>query len=323
MRSSPPGEAARSPRRAVFSAALEQAEQLFSGAASADYVIKPILIFYGFNQACRAIPASSSTLDHRTFRPRSHGMDVVAQPADLAGVKLAPRPSPTATSMLATLQTMLGSPPWSEPVTLGQLWSANPDLAEVPLPNNPYPVALHVTISVGGMEPSDPLKVVLHQLPSRLLAGADESNVQQLLRTAYPDLANSVRAQPLDFLGTRMAIDLADDKVNLYRRLPWNWDQEGWILPSDISKVLAKIGMWRENEHWLIPKLGGNPAPPHILVLWWALLFALSMRARYEPERWTRDLNPDQSSSAVVLETLLDMSMGICPELIVETMPSV
>ena len=36
-----------------------------------------------------------------------------------------------------------------------------------------------------------------------------------------------------------------------------------------------------------------------------------------------RDLDPDQSASAVVLETMLDMSMGICPELLVETMPSV
>ena len=47
---------------------MEQAEQLFSGAASADYVIKPILILYGFSQACRAMAASSSALDHQTFR---------------------------------------------------------------------------------------------------------------------------------------------------------------------------------------------------------------------------------------------------------------
>jgi hypothetical protein len=44
---------------------MEQTEQLFTGAASADYVIKPILIFYGFSQACRAMAASSSALDYR------------------------------------------------------------------------------------------------------------------------------------------------------------------------------------------------------------------------------------------------------------------
>jgi YaaC-like Protein len=134
---------------------MEQAEQLFTGAASADYVIKPILIFYGFSQACRAMAASSSALDYRTFRPRSHGLEVTAQPAELADQKLAPRPE-ASTSMLATLQTMLGFPPWSEPLTLGQLWSANPDLAEVPLPNCADPEALRIGINQIDSDPAIP-----------------------------------------------------------------------------------------------------------------------------------------------------------------------
>ena len=75
MRSDPPGEAAEPPRRAVFSAALEQAEQLFSGAASADYMIKPILVFYGFNQACRALAVCSTQLNDETFRPLGTGSE--------------------------------------------------------------------------------------------------------------------------------------------------------------------------------------------------------------------------------------------------------
>jgi hypothetical protein len=31
------------------------------------------------------------------------------------------------------------------------------------------------------------------------------------------------------------------------------------------------------------------------------------MRTPYQPEGWTKDLDPDQSASAVVLETMLDM----------------
>jgi hypothetical protein len=296
---------------------MEQAEQLFSGAASADYMIKPILIFYGFSQACRAMAASSSALDHQTFRPRSHGLEVRAQPAELADLKLAPRLE-AGTSMLATLQTMLGSPSWSEPLTLGQLWSANPDLAELPLPNSPYPVALQMTVNVG-MSPSDHLDVLIRQLPSRLLAGtADESDIQRLLRTTYPEVADSMPQQGLDVF--------VDDEWHLSRLLPWDWggrNEDDLVSRYDPDQVVQEIGMWRDNKHWLIPKLGGNPAPPHILVLWWALLFALSMRARYDPQGWTRDLDPDQSARAVVLETMLDMSMGICPELLVETMTSV
>jgi hypothetical protein len=175
--------------------------------------------------------------------------------------------------------------------------------------------------SLGGLLPSDPLEVVIHQLPRRLLAGADEYDIQRLLRTTYPELADSLPPQGL----LDPVIDGAEDKVHLHRSLPSDSGrhEDDLLSPYDVDQGATKIGMWRGNKRWLIPKLGGNPAPPHILVLWWALLFALSMRARYDPEGWTRDLDPDQSTSAVVLETMLDMSMGICPELIVEAMPSV
>jgi hypothetical protein len=326
MRSNPPGEAAKPPRRAVFSAALEQAEQLFSGAASADYMIKPILVFYGFNQACRALAACSTQLNDETFRPLGHGLSAPDTQGQLPDLKLTPaqpsrkrkRPQD---SMLATLQAVLGSPSWSDSFTLGQLWSANPDLAKVPLPDNPYPEALRVNIGIG--QGFDTLTVALSQVSSRLFAGADESDIQELLKSSYPELADSLPPESRDFAGLDTTIDLAHDKVNIYRLLPWKWGHEGRDVPRDIREVFDRVGMSRDNEHWLIPKLGGSPTPPHILVLWWALLFALSMRARYDPEGWTTDLDPDQGASAVVLETMLDMSMGICPELIVETMPSV
>ncbi|HEX6758634.1 MAG TPA: hypothetical protein VF086_09540 [Propionibacteriaceae bacterium] len=295
---------------------MEQAEQLFSGAASADYVIKPILIFYGFSQACRAMAASSSALDHETFRPRSHGLEVTAQPAVLADLKVAPRHE-ASTSMLATLQTMLGSTPWSEPLTLGQLWSANPDLAEVPLPDCAAPEALRIGINQISSDPAIPLQVRISQLSRRLLTGTDESDVQQLLSTTYPIVADTLPPNPPQFGGKPPpTIDGDDVKVNVLRSLP--------LDGRDLTQVIEQRTMWRDSQSWLIPRLGGTVGPPHLLVVWWALLFALSMRARYDPERWTRDLDPDQSaSSAVVLETMLDMSMGICPELLVETMPSV
>jgi hypothetical protein len=261
-------------------------------------------------------------LDDETFRPLGHGLSAPDTQGQLADRKLTPaqpsrkrkRPQD---SMLATLQAVLGSPSWSEPVTLGQLWSANPDLAEVPLPDSPSPGALRVNIGLAiGF---DTLTVVLSQVSSRLLAGADESDIQELLKGSYPTLAHSLPPGSQDFGGIDTTIDLAHDKVNIHRLLRWKWGHEG----VDMSQVFDKVGMSRDNQHWLIPKLGGSPAPPHILVLWWALLFALSMRARYEPERWTGDLDPDKSTNAVTLETMLDMSMGICPDLIVETMSSV
>lgn len=47
LRHRPPGRAARGRRPEVFSAALEQAQQLFNAATLVGYESKPILLFYG------------------------------------------------------------------------------------------------------------------------------------------------------------------------------------------------------------------------------------------------------------------------------------
>jgi kynureninase len=54
----------------------------------------------------------------------------------------------------------------------------------------------------------------------------------------------------------------------------------------------------------------------HPLLAWWALLFALSMLARYEPAGWTGYLNVDISPHAVALEAALGQALDICPQLI-------
>jgi hypothetical protein len=180
----------------------------------------------------------------------------------------------------------------------------------VPLPNCADREALRIGINQIDSDPAIPLLVRISQLSRRLLTGTEESDIQQLLSPTYPTVADTLPP----FAG-ELRIDGDDVKVNLLRSLP--------LDGRNLAQVLEGRTMWRDGQSWLIPRLGGAVGPPHPLVVWWALLFALSMRARYDPEGWTRDLDPDQSASAVVPETMLDMSMGICPELLVETMPSV
>jgi hypothetical protein len=62
-------------------------------------------------------------------------------------------------------------------------------------------------------------------------------------------------------------------------------------------------------NEWILPRIGGVTPKPHALVLWWALFFCLSLRARYEPEDWSHDLDPDRSPMAVQLEDLLSASV--------------
>src|SRR6478736_2639692 len=59
LRHSPPG-AAQGVRGKVFVAALEQAQQQISAAASIGYESMPLNLFYGLSQAGRAIAAAAS-----------------------------------------------------------------------------------------------------------------------------------------------------------------------------------------------------------------------------------------------------------------------
>jgi YaaC-like Protein len=60
-RHAPPGYAGRGNRKAVYSAAMEQAEQFLTASENIGYEIKPILLYYGFNQMLRASRRSATS----------------------------------------------------------------------------------------------------------------------------------------------------------------------------------------------------------------------------------------------------------------------
>lgn len=66
-RHAPPGAAGkRADRRAIYLAALQQAEEFFAAAAAAGYATSPNQLFYGLSQAGRALvavaPSGNGTL---------------------------------------------------------------------------------------------------------------------------------------------------------------------------------------------------------------------------------------------------------------------
>jgi hypothetical protein len=70
---------------------------------------------------------------------------------------------------------------------------------------------------------------------------------------------------------------------------------------------------------YIRPALGGSP-PPSILMSWWAVLFALSQLARYEPATWTNVLAPDRSPLTVPIEDALRQATLIMPRLILHAL---
>ncbi len=49
---------------------------------------------------------------------------------------------------------------------------------------------------------------------------------------------------------------------------------------------------------------------------WWALLYGLSMLARYHPAEWTAALRLDDSPEAVPLQAVLDEALGAVPQFV-------
>jgi len=76
-------------------------------------------------------------------------------------------------------------------------------------------------------------------------------------------------------------------------------------------------------ELWLFPGAGGADRSMHPLMAWWAVLFALSMLARYQPAEWAAHVDVDASPHAVPVERLLARAIGIIPELVAEAIGQV
>ena len=56
---------------------------------------------------------------------------------------------------------------------------------------------------------------------------------------------------------------------------------------------------------------------------WWAVLFTLSMLARYEPSQWGAHVNVNESPVATKLEDLLRGALRVVPMVIAETIEQV
>jgi hypothetical protein len=69
---------------------------------------------------------------------------------------------------------------------------------------------------------------------------------------------------------------------------------------------------------WLRPAVAGSNL--NALMTWWALLFGLSMVARYEPGAWVRALDLDRPGLAAQLTELMDIALEAVPLLVFEAL---
>ncbi|MGW3410493.1 YaaC family protein [Streptomyces sp. NPDC000888] len=303
-------------RRAVFVAALEQAQQFTEAAESAGPATRPVQIFYALSQFGRAIAAASGLLGQDEWRLKSHGIGTRNLDASqgLALVEV----TPTVKGSLASVARAMGTEPLEaqKPLNLGELWSLIPEAQLVPLPGVVGLPAMH--FSPGGLiHRGDErwCQLSLYPVPRevRVRSQGDRTAVDEFL-ASYPSLK-----------GWSHTPDVPD-RVIWHERGNGPEEELEVFLPSALAltagpeegrrESLKRATLYRgPSDAYVFPALGGMNGPVHPLLAWWAALFGLSILARYEPDAWAEIIDIDGSPTANAVEHLLDQAIVVVPHM--------
>jgi hypothetical protein len=348
MRTHLPAAAGSSGRADVFRSALEQSEQLFRAAEEIGYESRPLLLFYGISQAGRAIAAASRRLANSEWSLSGHGIRATGLEGSIDAVALSDQGTlaPGKNHSFLRVAQALASPSIPSRVAMRDLWYLLPELrGQLKISKSePYPALfLHdpnvmvgkttVTACVWGL-PFD----FTHDIG---WAGSREYGMEAKREVAqylahYPSLSefrfatldpplSSGRPSGSIAWGDEPYIEKAHDggvqvAVELEGRI--REEEYGFNHPAEYphnallrraSFSYPSLGM-----RILFPTITGNDKPLHPLLAWWAILYGMSMLARYEPSSWVRAINVNENRNAVILEILLDEAMNACPPLILE-----
>ncbi|MCZ4124976.1 YaaC family protein [Streptomyces sp. H39-S7] len=332
MRADPPGAAGKnSARKETFCAALEQAEQLFTAAKVTDAMVRPLLVYYGLNQAGRAIAAAASSVPDRDQQPGAraepwkltgHGLKIVGRSAamngpDVASLVLVDEGSgafPHLAEILGSGSLPARTPDSAaEPVTVGQLWATLSDTVEFDLPG---PVGLPVlAFDADGPPVHGQEWARLHGIPARIFEEQDQQSALRDFLNCYPTLG----AFGIPAFDRRVdwAALLGMPAVRIF------WNAEAPVAGQLTKSLEARVATRYRGQHFVYPALGDSAKPLHPFLAWWAVLYALSMLARYEPCAWQKRTNIDTSKEAAAIEHLLDAALEFLPRVIMDTIDEV
>ncbi|MHC5260513.1 YaaC family protein [Streptomyces sp. UC4497] len=303
-------------RRAVFVAALEQAQQFTEAAESAGPATRPVQIFYALSQFGRAIAAASGFLDETGWRLKGHGIGTRNLDASLglASVEVVPH----ARGSFPDVARAMGVEPLEaqNPLKLSDLWPLVPEAHTVPLPGASGLSAMH--FAPGGLVQRGEktwCRLSLYPVPHdvRERSESDRKVVDSFL-ARYPALA-----------GWSHTPDVPET-ILWHNRGNGSEEELEVFLPSTLtpsadanagrSEALSRATLYRSSsDAYAFPALGSMSTPIHPLLAWWAVLFGLSILARYEPASWAGIIDINTSHAANAVEHLLDQAIVVIPHI--------
>jgi hypothetical protein len=322
----PPPAAADQARRRTYVFALEQAEQMFRAAAGTGVATRPLLVFYGLSQAGRAIAAAAAAAGADGWELDGHGITCADRTlrGPLPEVRVQAGKESTAGSFVR-LSELLGSPLWprGEPLALSLLWDLLPDNRLTPLnkADKSRRTPLYLDHEALDSDPHPLVSVPVAYFPPWLVSSADGRALESYLR-AFPDVP------PFD---SYVRLGQERDSVPDFTPHHDGWGElvMNWALPGGSGGLEDKLGFVRamtrpyNGSLWLFPAAGTAGRSLHPLMAWWAVLYTLSMLARYQPAEWAGHINVDDSRHAVAVESLLKRAISMVPALIAEAIDQV
>ncbi|GAA1096209.1 YaaC family protein [Nocardiopsis metallicus] len=322
-RAAPPAPAQQSAdRKATYQFALEQAEQLFRQARLASPATRPLTLFYGLSQAGRSIAAAAANAPGDEWKLKGHGIGTTA--STLSGPLENVQVHTDKNGSFVRLSELLESPLWSkaDQVRLHVLWDSVPEAGRWSLrpDTSTWTRPLHVDVSSIGDGGSSRPTTMVRPLPPSLISTTDHETLHAFLRS-YPDTrgcAYNVLGQDSE---SRPSYQPSHDGTG---SLVLQWPElkaERYQNRRDF--VCARTRSYRGEEFFFPTPVSGSDRGIHPLMAWWAVLFTLSILARYQPVEWARHIDVDNSEYAVPIEELLRAALTVLPELIVEIIDDV
>ncbi|MFJ3793921.1 YaaC family protein [Kitasatospora sp. NPDC090091] len=327
-RHSPPGYALRGGRKAVYVAGLEQAEQLFTAAAHVGYATRPLLVFYGLSQAGRALAATAPAPPGPGWKLSSHGLSAPDLSGTLPDLPIVQTDKDGGS--FTSLSQLLNSAPIpsgkANPITLGDVWELIPEAQGRPLR------ATRIAAPLLQLLPSD-WKVDGDQpMAETFLAGVPDSITKLSVQGRPLEQLMSVEPEPVDVAfdsfmahyphaaGYRAVAHRGSGDSSFRFLIDQFKVRLGWPVDvatkSACAAKIASVATPYNGRLYLMPAVAGNDRPLHPLMVWWLVLYALSMLARYEPVGWAKHIDVNSSGHAVALEHVLDAALTTVPKLI-------
>jgi hypothetical protein len=300
---------------------LEQAEQMFRAAARVGTATRPLLAFYGLNQAGRAIAAAGSAVQGEDWRLSGHGI----KSKDLDGplAKIAVRCDKAGSSgSFVRLSELLDSPVWphSKPMALSFLWDCLPETRLTPLADD---ASRHCPLLVDTQpmhgEPHPLATAPVMYFPPWVVNSPHGCESLAEYLAVFPG------AREFDsFVRDGSAPDSQPrfiEDVDGWGELQMNWQAAGGKQCDFIQQGAFLVGITRSynGSLYFFPAPDGFDKSLHPLMAWWAVLHVLSMLARYQPAGWAGHIDVDRSPYAVPLENLLKAALVLMPKLIIDT----